>query len=122
MILFLDAITQVEDLVIDYIEVGLSNETTVSLNWDTSYIDRDETWFSATYKGLYFDEEYANGRIDELQGMRIFEVGLYTETQAPATISITKMEFEDGEKRLSFTMPYQSEKVGLENTCSQNKA
>ena len=106
MTLFLQAKTTAADLMVDYIEICLTVGTTVSLNWDESYIDRDETGFSATYKGVYFDEENAGGRIDELQGMRIVDVGLYSETQVPAKIFITEMEFVDDDKRIRFINPY----------------
>lgn len=71
MILYLQATTNVQDLVIDYIEVKLKSGKTASLNWDESGINRSETGFDARYKGVYFDEEYANGKISELDGMKI---------------------------------------------------
>ena len=58
MILYLQATTNVQDLIIDYIEVKLKSGKTVSLNWDESGINRSETGFDARYKGVYFDEEY----------------------------------------------------------------
>lgn len=48
---------------VDVIEVQLSNGEVVSLNWDESGIDRDNAGFSARYKGVCFDEEYADGRL-----------------------------------------------------------
>ena len=106
MILYLQAKTTATDLMIDYIEVSLKDGTTVSLNWDESYIDRDDTGLNATYKGVCFNEEHADGRIDELREMQVIDVGLYSEVQAPATIFITEMEFVDGDKRIRFTTPY----------------
>lgn len=106
MTLYLQAKTTATDLMIDYIEVSLTDGTIVSLNWDASYIDRDDNGFDATYKGVYFNEEHADGRIDELQEMQIVAIGLYSETQVPATILITKMVFDDEEKSLSFEPAY----------------
>ena len=106
MALYLQAKTTVTDLMIDFIEVSLTDGTIVSLNWDASYIDRDDNGFDATYKGVYFNEEHADGRIDELQEMQIVDIGLYTEAQAPATILITEMVFDDGDKSLSFEPDY----------------
>ena len=60
MILYLQATTNVQDLVIDYIEVKLKSGKTASLNWDESGINRSETGFDARYKGVYFDEEYTH--------------------------------------------------------------
>ena len=106
MTLYLQAKTTVTDLMIEYIEVSLTDGTIASLSWDATYMDRDDNGFDAKYKGVYFDEEYANGRIDELQDMQIVAIGLYTEAQAPATILITEMVFEDGDKSLSFEPAY----------------
>ena len=65
MILYLDARTTVKDLMIDYIEVELANRETASLNWDESDIGRADDGFSARYKGVYFGEVYANGRLEQ---------------------------------------------------------
>ena len=102
MILYLQATTNVQDLVIDYIEVKLKSGKTVSLNWDESGINRSETGFDAWYKGVYFNEEYANGRISELTGMKIDTVKLYSEQVKDPEITITQMSFEDGDARLNF--------------------
>ncbi len=69
MRLYLTAKTSIPDLFIDYIQVKLKSGEEVSLNWDYSDIERTSSGFSARYKGVYFDEAHANGRIDELQDM-----------------------------------------------------
>lgn len=102
MILYLQATTNVQDLIIDYIEVKLKSGKTASLNWDESGINRSETGFDARYKGVYFDEEYANGKISELSGMKIDTVKLYSEQIKNPKITITQMSFEDGDERLDF--------------------
>ncbi|NBI16696.1 hypothetical protein D1841_06520 [Neglecta sp. X4] len=53
MILYLSASTDLEDLVIDYIEIKLVTGETVSLNWDESDIERLDNGFNARYKGVY---------------------------------------------------------------------
>ena len=53
MILYLSVNTDLEDLVIDYIEVKLATGATVSLNWDESDIERLDGGFRARYKGVY---------------------------------------------------------------------
>ena len=95
MILYLSARTTVKDLMIDYIEVELVNGETISLNWDESDIGRTGDGFSARYKGVYFGEVYANGRLEQLQDMKITDIGLYSESDTPLNICITLMEFED---------------------------
>ena len=114
MILYLQATTNVQDLVIDYIEVKLQSGKTVSLNWDESGINRSETGFDARYKGVYFNEEYANGRISELTGMKIDTVKLYSEQVKDPEITIMQMSFEDGDARLNFGpgVLYESKGVG----------
>jgi hypothetical protein len=99
MTLFLDAKTPVADIFIDYIEVILTTGEQVSLNWDYSGIDRFEGRFSAKYSGVYFGEEYANGRIEELKKIMIVEVGYYTETETrPESLEIESMYFVDRER------------------------
>lgn len=101
MRLYLDAktnFTKEDDLTIDYIVVQLKNGKTVSLNWDESEFGVDGGVFSARYKGVYFGDEYANGRIDELEGMKIAEIGFYADSAKPLNFIITEMLFEDGDK------------------------
>ena len=96
MILYLTAETILRDVFIDYIEVELTSGETVSLNWDESGIDRFENGFCARYKGVCFGEYHANGKLDEIRGMRIREIGIYTEVEEAADITIKEMEFDDG--------------------------
>ena len=99
MTLFLDAKTPISDIFIDYIEVILASGEQVSLNWDYSGINRTDDGFSAKYSGVYFGEEYANGRIDELTKITIVEIGYYTETNdTPVSIEVQSMCFVDKER------------------------
>ena len=81
MRLYLTAETSIPDLYIDYIEVLLKSGEEVSLNWDYSDIERTTSGFSARYKGVYFDEDYANGRIEELRDMKVTGIGVYYESK-----------------------------------------
>lgn len=105
MILYLSAKTNMPDVYIDYIEARLKNGNTVSLNWDESDITRTEDGFEARYKGVYFGEEYANGRINDLDGMKISDIGLYYESDGDFHFDIEEMLFEDNEKSLSIFYP-----------------
>lgn len=105
MILYLDAKTNCPDLIIDFIEVRLASGNLVSLNWDASGIDREDGGFSTRYKGVCFDEEYANGRIDELQKMKIQTVQVHTELDIPIVFRIEEMLFTDNGKELRFSSP-----------------
>ncbi len=97
MNLYLTACTDLKDILIDFIEVELTTSKIISLTWDESDIGRTSEGFSSRYKGVYFDEEYANGKIEQLRGMKIANIGIYTESDAPFEITITEMEFEDGQ-------------------------
>lgn len=95
MILYLSVDTDLEDLVIDYIEIKLVTGEIVSLSWDESDIERLDSGYNARYKGVYFDEEYANGKLSSLHGMQIDRIGIYTEYDSDSDIVITEMIFED---------------------------
>lgn len=105
MTLYLDVRTNCSDLMVDFIEVQLSNGEVVSLNWDESGIDRDNAGFSARYKGVCFDEEYADGRLDDLREMKIQTVQVYTELGIPVTFQIAEMLFVDAGKELLIKSP-----------------
>ena len=105
MTLYLDARTNCSDLMVDFIEVQLSNGEVVSLNWDQSGIDRDDAGFSARYKGVYLGEEHANGRLNDLREMKIQMVQVYTELSIPVTFQIDEMLFVDAEEELRFKSP-----------------
>lgn len=105
MRLYLTAKTSIPDLYIDYIEVRLASGEEVSLNWDESDITRSPTGFSARYKGVYFGEEYANGKLEQLRDMEIVDIGVYYETEHEPDITIEIMEFVDEDKRKIFNPP-----------------
>lgn len=108
MILYLSASTDLEDLVIDYIEIKLATGQTVSLNWDESDIERLDGGFNVRYKGIYFDEEYANGKLSSLREMQIEKIGIYAESGSYSDIVITEMIFEDAGEQydLNHLLPY----------------
>ena len=102
MFLIIKAITNVPDLVIDFVEVRLHSGKIVSLNWDRSSIDRRDEKFVGEYEDVCFDEESADGKLGELHGMQVTEVGLYSETHCAADITINEMFFEDQGNTISF--------------------
>ena len=105
MTLYLEAKTSIPDLFIDYIEVRLTSGESASLNWDESEIYRNPDGFGAKYKGVYFGEEPANGRLDELRSMVITDIGLYSDTISEPQITISEMEFVDNGRNLEFSPP-----------------
>lgn len=109
MELVVKAKTNVDDLIIDYIEARLTSGRTVSLNWDYSGVTRCRQGFAATYTGVLFGEEYADGRVDELKDMKITNVGLYSETNSKAALTITEMIFYDKRGSISFQNPFSIE-------------
>lgn len=71
MILYLKAKTDLPDLSIDYIEVRLKSGKVVTLTWDETEYDNENSVYEAKYKGVYFDDDYANGRLHELNEMEL---------------------------------------------------
>lgn len=110
MILYLDAKTDFTDVVIDFIEIKLCSGNIVSLTWDESEFCVTDGIFTARYKGIYFDEDYANGRISELNNMCIEHMEIYTESQKGSYFELENLLFEDG-----------TEEFGLENFCYRIK-
>ena len=107
MILYLDVKTNIKDVYVEFIEVKLNNGKVFSLNWDESYIDRDDDGFGAKYKGVYFGEEYANGKLDLLKGATIEYVELYYEKDCENPyFVISNMEFEDKGTQLDVEVNY----------------
>ena len=111
MILNIVAKTSLDDVVVDFIGVRLKSGAEVSLNWDESGISRMYNGFEAGYVGVCFDEEYAHGRIDELEGFEITDYLLYSEKYdkeytrkdvesgvAGFDFEIVQMKFEDDGK------------------------
>ena len=111
MFLIIKAITNVPDLMIDFVEVRLQSGKTVSLNWDRSGIDRCDEEFVGEYGGVCFNEESASGKLDELRDMQVSDIGLYSETHSTADITIKEMLFEDHGKIISFAGILFSEKA-----------
>lgn len=105
MRLYLTANTNIPDVVIDFIEVRLKTGEKVSLNWDESDISRTDTGFDARYKGVYFGDKYADGRISDLEDLEILDIGLYFEASGSFEFKIAEMEFEDGDKLLTVSQP-----------------
>ena len=100
--------TNIEDLEIDYIEVKLVTGEIVTVEWDESDIAWEENGFDARYKGVYFDEEYANGKLSSLHGMQIEYINRNTESDSDSDIVITDMTFEDGGEQYTpeYLLPY----------------
>lgn len=103
--LYLEAATTIPDLYIDYIEVRLASGESAFLNRDESEIYRNPDGFGARYKGVYFGEEPANGRLDELRDMVVTDIGLYSDTISDPQITISEMEFVDNGRSLEFSPP-----------------
>lgn len=82
MKLYLSVDTDIEDLEIDYIEANLATGEAVTVDWDESDIAWEENGFDARYKGVYFDEEYANEKLSSLRE------NILTSTRNPTAIRI----------------------------------
>ena len=100
MILCLEAKTDFNDLTIGFIEIKLSSGKLVSLTWDESESGVTDGIFTARYKGVYLDEDYANDMISELNNMCIESVEIYTESGKGSYFEIESLLFEDGLEEL----------------------
>lgn len=78
MILYVEVKTNIPDAIIEYIEIKTPDQK-LTLDWDESYISRNKDGFKARYKGVYFNEKYANGRIQELKNGKVSKVQIYSE-------------------------------------------
>lgn len=100
MLLCLTAKTEIKDLVIDYIEVRTKSGETIFLNWEWSDTGWSEGILQANYRGVCFGENSADGRLNELEGMKVEEVGMYSEEfgegQYPLNIESMFFEEDDG--------------------------
>ena len=101
MILYLKAKTNLPDLSIDFIEVKLKSGKVVSLTWDETEYDNENSVFEAKYKGVYFDDDYANEKLHELDEMELSHIQLYTEKNG-GYFELVSMEFADGNDALIF--------------------
>lgn len=111
MILYLKAESDIPDLVIDFIEVKLKSGKVISLTWDESEFDRNDGYLDARYKGVYFDDEYGNGRLSELKDMEVQHIELYSECEDVSSFKLRELSFFDGEESLAFSyFGYQPER------------
>ena len=55
---------------------------------------------------MYFDEEYANGRAEELEGMRVVHVEPYSDSGQTGSLQIKRLLFEDGGRTLKYEEPF----------------
>lgn len=105
MILYLKAESDIPDLMIDFIEVKLKSGKIISLTWDESEFDREDGQFEARYKGVYFNDEYGNGRLPELKDMEVQHIELYSECEDVSSFKLRELSFHDGEESLVFSYP-----------------
>lgn len=101
--------TDVKDLVIDYIDVITQDGKVLSLNWDWSSVTRVVGGFMAEYEGVCFGEESAKGKMRELENMKVYHVGLYSEKEKRLGITIDAMSFTEGKETLEFTSVYSTD-------------
>lgn len=104
MILYISAKTDVPDMIIDFLEIRLASGKVITVDWDESNITRTATGFFARYKGVYFDEKYANGKINILKGMRIESVCIYSESKEDPDVLIEELQFLDAGRELQLSL------------------
>lgn len=102
MILYLKAESDIPDLTIDFIEVKLKSGQIVALTWDESEFDRKDNQLTARCKGVYFNEEYGDGRLSELEEMKVTHVATCTEYD-DGNFKLKELSFLDGKESLVFS-------------------
>ena len=102
MILYLEGETGDNTVTIGAIHFMLNNGKEVVMTWDESDISRHENGFSARYKGVVFDEEYANGNLELIKGGMISDISLYSEKKGTYPFKVTGMLFDDYGEKYSF--------------------
>lgn len=101
--------TNLKKAFIDFIEVKNALGT-ITLDWDESEISWTEDGFSARYKGVYFNEEAANGRCKELENAEITAIQVYSEDPHECKeLHISAMTFFDTTKWESTCLEFISE-------------
>lgn len=101
--------TDVKDLVIDYIDVISQDGKVLSLNWEWSSVTRVVGGFMSEYVGVCFGEESAESKIKELENMKVYHIGLYSEKEKKLGVTIDAMSFSEGEETLEFTSVYSTD-------------
>lgn len=86
MILYVDAKYPKGEIAIDFIKAQLRSGKIVTMTWDESAHSFKDSSVSSRLKGVYFDEEYANGREKDLIGMKVLEAGFEILDKAEPTI------------------------------------
>lgn len=109
MIIYLTVKTTVKDLVIDYIDVILTNGRRVSLNWDESDIIRTSNGVEACYKGIHLSEDSAQVHFAELDEMSIVTIGLYSESEKAMDIYVSDLTIEENGQTLNRKDLFQTE-------------
>lgn len=100
-VLYLKAESDIPDLTIDFIEVKLKSVQIVALTWDESEFDCKNGQLVARCKGVYFDEEYGNGRLAELEEMKVTHAAICSEYDVD-NFKLKELSFLDGKDSLAF--------------------
>lgn len=96
MIAYVKAITKSADACIDAIVLRKSNGDETILTWDESMVSRTDYGFEARYKGVYFDEVYANGKPEEVENATLSDVICYTDSlEDDSEVRIFSLEIID---------------------------
>ena len=88
--------------VIEFIEIRLKDGRVLTLNWDES----ENGEYDRYYKGIHFAETDEKPTIEILKGLKVTNVGLYSEHGEKIFITIDRMDFFDESGSISFVCPY----------------
>lgn len=112
MILYIDAVSPHKFLYIDYLYLKCKDGREIGIDWDETDWAYENGAYSSRHKGVYFNDEYANGRVKEIEGAELGDVffewsGSESEPDNSTNgFNITSIIFEDYDDEKNETVQY----------------
>lgn len=104
MRLYIDVKTNIPDLCLDHLTIRLNTGKEVRLDWESSEVMNSKDGFYAIYRGIALDEVYAKGHLNELENLRVLNVGMYSQAHAgqPCEFMLRELHFVENNGELEF--------------------
>ncbi len=98
--------TKVKDLVFDFLQFETEKGEDIVIDYEASDYFYEDGRVESRHKGVMFNQEDATGRLEELRGAKLFEIGVYSGTHKFADVEIESIRFYDVGGELTFENPY----------------
>ncbi len=102
--------TNADDLRVEFLEVRLKSGRLVTVDYDSSEYYTENGYRMSMHKGVCANEEYLNGRLNELEGMQVIGVGLYSEKHSTIDFELVELTIDDDGKTLTLTNVYRDKR------------